>query len=145
MNIQPFDLNKHHCDVAVLKCIDFRFRESDQQFICEQFQVTKFDLLAWPGAAKSIVHDEVMREKNITAVKNVCVGLHSIKKLVILNHWDCGGYGGSKGFTSPEAEQEAYSQDLLQAKEIISAAIPGIEIILAYSRYEGEALEYHLI
>jgi|GEM_PF-896033 len=145
MEIQGFELTKHHCDLAVLKCIDFRFREVDQLFITEQFGVTDFDLVAWPGAAKSVVHDEVMRKKVVTTIKNVCCELHGIKKLVILNHWDCGGYGGSKAFVSTEAEVAAYCSDLTQAKQALEAHLSGVEIVTAYSQMSDSGLQYHII
>lgn len=142
MELQKFILEKHHCDIAVLKCIDFRFREADQQFIQEQFGVTDFDLIAWPGAAKSVAHDETMRANIIATVKNVCCNLHSVKKLIVLNHWDCGGYGGSQAFASADAEAAAYEQDLRQAKSILENQVPGVEIVVAYSRFSGAGLQY---
>ncbi len=139
------DLNKHHCELAVIKCIDFRFREVDQQFINQQFRLEDFDLIAWPGAAKAIVHDDIMREKMIATIKNVCCGLHTIKKLVILNHWDCGGYGGSKAFASAEAEAAAYETDLRQAKEVLQTQLTGVEILMAYSRGTDTGVTYKIL
>ncbi|MFH0873994.1 MAG: carbonic anhydrase [Candidatus Komeilibacteria bacterium] len=140
-----FNLDRHHCDLAVLKCIDFRFREADQKFIQETFGVRDFDLITWPGAAKAIVTDELMREQTVNVLKNVCIGLHGIKKLVILNHWDCGGYGGSKAFASAEVEADTYNKDLIQAKQLLETHLAGVEIILAFSRSSDSGLNYQVL
>lgn len=143
--LNPINLSKHHCDLAVIKCIDFRFRQADQQFIEHQFGVTDFDLIGWPGAAKAVVHDEAMREKMTSTVKNVCSGLHAIKKLVILNHWDCGGYGGSQAFSSVDEEAATYESDLRQARDILQPELVGIEIIMAYSRAAEGGVTYIIV
>ena len=145
MTNQLFELNKHHCELAVLKCIDFRFREADQRFISQQFGVSDFDLIAWPGAAKSIVHDQAMRDNLAATIQNVCCDLHGVKRLVLLNHWDCGGYGGSRAFASAAAEAEIYRNDLRQARELLQPNLPQVEIILAFSQMSDSGLDYQIL
>ena len=101
-------LNKHECPLAVIKCVDWRFRESDQEFIYKGLGFEDFDLYAWPGAAKEVLKDNGFKRSFTEKVVAVSKNLHNIKKLLLLWHWDCGGYGGSKAFKTPEEEQETY-------------------------------------
>ncbi|MCR4280529.1 MAG: hypothetical protein NUV82_03845 [Candidatus Komeilibacteria bacterium] len=136
----------HHCDLAVIKCIDFRFRESDQEFIRSTFSTEDFDMFAWPGAAKQSLDSSIWKNDFIAKVKNVCIGLHGVRKLVLLWHWDCGGYGGSKAFASESAEESKYRSDLQTVKDSLVKHLPDLEIEMAYSKAIAEdELEYTLI
>ncbi|PIR07095.1 MAG: hypothetical protein COV55_01550 [Candidatus Komeilibacteria bacterium CG11_big_fil_rev_8_21_14_0_20_36_20] len=145
--IVPNDnLNEHHCPLAVIKCIDFRFRKSDQEFIEEALGYDKFDLFAWPGSGKEILNDNGFKTSFIEKVVSVSKNLHGVEKLLLLWHWDCGGYGGSKNFSSAEEEEETYKKDLLRAKEILAKELPDdLEIIMAYSRAHPQGLEYIIV
>ena len=138
------DFCEHHCPLAVVKCTDFRFREADQKFIEKHLGVKRFDLFVWPGSAKQLISDTVFRKALIEKIVSVSIERHGIKKLLLLWHWDCGAYGGSPAFDSPEKEEERYRRDLLSAREILQLApeFQKIDIILSYSKLGPQGLEY---
>jgi carbonic anhydrase len=126
--------NVHHCEAVVLTCIDFRFWRETLEFIENELGIKTFDFSSLPGAAKAI--NESAGDNDI-AVKCISVpcDLHSAKKIVIVNHEDCGAYGGSAKFNGDqEAEFEFHIKELKKAKEKISAKYPRKEIILAYAK-----------
>jgi len=71
--------------------------------------------------------------------------LHHVEKIVIVNHADCGAYGGSKQFNGDlEAEQRFHEGELRKAKEKILAQYPGKEVILVYAKLvdEGGSIDF---
>ena len=137
------NLGKHECPLAVIKCIDFRFRESDQEFVAKHLGFADFDLFAWPGAAKDVLKNNGFKTDFIAKVVAVSKNLHNVSKLLLLWHWDCGGYGGSKAFAGAEEEEVAYTKDLRAVRDILAAELPDdMEIIMAYSKAVPQGLEY---
>ncbi|MDP2812185.1 MAG: hypothetical protein Q8O32_00640 [bacterium] len=140
------NLNKHECPLAVIKCVDFRFRESDQEYVVKGLGYKDFDLYAWPGSAKDVLKNNGFKVSFIEKIVAVSKNLHNVKKLLLLWHWDCGAYGGSKNFKSPELEEEQYKKDLSIVKNMLLSELPNdLEIIMAYSKAVPQGLEYILV
>ncbi len=134
----------HKCEAVVLACIDFRFWKETMRFIEEELGIKTYDFPKIPGAAKAI--NDCQNEVDVP-IK--CIGvpcdLHHAQKIVIVNHADCGAYGGSAEFKGDvEAEQKFHEGELRRAKEKISRYFPGKEIILAYAKLVdgGESVEF---
>ena len=125
--------NIHSCEAVVLSCIDFRFWKETAEFVETELGIKNFDFPSLPGAAKAIndcLNDEDVAMKCI----DVPCMLHHAKKIVIVNHEDCGAYGGSAKFQSAEEEQKFHESELKKAKEKISQKYPEKEYILVYAK-----------
>lgn len=125
--------NIHACEAAVLTCIDFRFWRETLEFIEKELGIKSFDFPSLPGAAKAI------NECAVGDIAMQCISvpcdLHHVKKLVIVNHQDCGAYGGSKVFGGNEAEEQKFhEEELKKAKAKVLNKYPGLEIILVYAK-----------
>lgn len=134
----------HSCEAVVLCCIDFRFWRETLEFAEKELGLKDFDFPSLPGAAKAI------NEKSDLALGCVQVpcDLHHVKKIVIVNHADCGAYGGSSKFNGDsEAEQKFHEEELQKAKGIISEKYPGKEVILVYAKLVdgGENIEFMVL
>ncbi len=134
----------HSCDAVVLACIDFRFWRETMQFVEEELGIKSYDFPKLPGAAKAI--NECVGDGEVPMK---CIGvpcdLHHVSKIVIVNHADCGAYGGSAKFKGDiEAEQLFHEGELRRAREKILKFYPGKEIILAYAKLvdEEENIEF---
>lgn len=138
-------MEKHHCSTVVVGCIDFRFREANDAFIEEGLGEKDFDTINFPGGGKNFVADTPERESFVKAIEKVCVDLHGVKRIVLLNHWDCGAYGGSKHFHDAAEEEETHKADLERAKDFLQGRFPDLEIVTAYNKLNGDSLEYHVI
>jgi len=137
--------NIHSCEAVVLCCIDFRFWRETVEFAenppAGGLGLKDFDFPSLPGAAKAI------NEKSDLALGCVSVpcDLHHAKKIVIVNHSDCGAYGGSSKFNGDsEAEQKFHEEELQKARSIISEKYPDKEVILVYAKLvdDGENIEF---
>lgn len=131
--------NIHSCEAVVLCCIDFRFWRETMEFVenppAGGLGLKDFDFPSLPGAAKAI------NEKSDLALGCVSVpcDLHHAKKIVIVNHSDCGAYGGSSKFNGDsEAEQKFHEEELQKAKNIILEKYPDKEVILIYAKLVDE-------
>jgi hypothetical protein len=131
--------NIHSCDAVVLCCIDFRFWKETVEFVEKSppaggLGIKSFDFPSLPGAAKAI--NDCMDENDV-AMR--CIGvpcdLHHAKKIVIINHEDCGAYGGSAKFNGDsEAEQKFHESELQKAEAKIAEKYPDKEYILVYAK-----------
>jgi len=137
--------NIHSCEAVVLACIDFRFWKETMKFVEEELGIKSYDFPKLPGAAKSI--NDCLSEVDV-AMK--CIGipcdLHQAQKIVIVNHADCGAYGGSVQFNGDlEAEQRFHEGELRKAKEKILSQYPGKEVILVYAKLVDEGGNIYFI
>lgn len=111
------------------------------EFAEKELGLKEFDFPSLPGAAKAI------NEKSDLALGCISVpcDLHHAKKIVIVNHSDCGAYGGSVKFNGDAgAEQKFHEEELQKAKDIILERYSDREIILVYAKLvdDGENIEF---
>ena len=135
--------NIHACEAVVLTCIDFRFWRQTVEFIEKELGIKSFDFPSLPGAAKAI--NEAAPGDIAMQCVSVPHDLHHIKKLVIINHQDCGAYGGGKVFNGDEAaEQKFHEEELKKAKTKILAKYPDLQVILVYVKLSdaSESIEF---
>ncbi len=125
----------HSCEALVLTCIDFRFWRESLEYIEKETGIKTFDFPSLPGSAKAI--NESTDEPNDLAMQCISVpcDLHHAKKIIIINHEDCGAYGGSKMFNNDrEAEQKFHENELRKARDIVKNKYSDKEIILLYAK-----------
>lgn len=137
--------NIHSCEAVVLSCIDFRFREETQKFVEEELGIKSFDLASVPGAAKAI-NDSTSGADIIWQCLGVPCNLHHAGKIVVVNHQDCGAYGGSEKFgDDSQTELEFHAAELKKAKVMILEKFSDREVILAYAKLSDDKNEVEFI
>lgn len=131
----------HHCEALAIFCIDFRFWKKTLNFIKEKLKIKSFDVLALAGGAKNLASpkEEIYRKIVIENLK-ISISLHKIKKIILVNHEDCGAYGGSKRFESLEKEISFHKKELLKAKKILKRIFPN-QTIFAFFVGKKKILE----
>ncbi|MDP2934039.1 MAG: hypothetical protein Q8N81_08015 [bacterium] len=118
----------HSAEALVLTCIDFRFHEQIVKLLHER-GINSFDLKCDAGAVKYLVSDEkpAVRDwilENIEIAKR----LHHISQVVLINHYDCGAYGGNSAFESDEAQLVFHREQLAAARTKILVAYPDLAV-----------------
>lgn len=139
----PFKKGEHDCEAAVIFCVDFRFWRETLNFLQEELKLDSFDLWTTPGCAKGILDEasgQIIKEK----IKAVSAGLHHIKKIILVNHADCGAYGGRQAFPSIEEEKQTHLQDLTKAREMLQVELLDLEIVAAYADLDPEQKEVEI-
>jgi len=143
MKLQFKFKNVHLCEAVVLTCIDFRFWREILEFIEKELGIKSFDFPSLPGAAKAI-NECADGDVSMQCISVPC-DLHHVKKAVIINHQDCGAYGGSKVFKGDDtAEQSFHEAELNKAKAKILARYPDLKVILIYAKLvdDGENIDF---
>lgn len=131
----------HSCEAVVLTCIDFRFWKETLKFAEQELKIKNFDFPSLPGAAKAINEGSNLAMSCIS----VPCELHHAKKIVIVNHQDCGAYGGSSKFGGDaEAEKKFHEEELKKAKSKVLEKYPDREVVLIYAQLVdgGENIEF---
>lgn len=122
----------HTCTGAVLHCIDFRLGPPVKEWLEKEGHLGDCDIISHAGATK----DMTVPLAQIELSKR----LHDVSKIVLMNHTDCGAYGGREAFDSDEDETETHFKAMNDAKEKILAVHSGVEVrtVLAHIGKNGE-------
>lgn len=115
-------MNNHACEAIIVTCIDFRFQEYINKWISENFAPKTYDRVAIAGG----VFDSAYILKQVETSKR----LHHIKKVVFINHEDCGAYGEA-------GTPEKHAEDLKNASSKIKEQYPGLEVNTYYLCLDG--------
>lgn len=118
----------HTCSSLLMQCIDFRFGKKMKEFMEQNGLLGDADLVSMAGAAKNIVNPET----RAFALRQIEISkdLHGMKVVHLVNHTDCGAYGGKKAFADDKVEYEKLTGDLKEAREIVKTKWPELEVKL---------------
>ncbi|OGE25531.1 hypothetical protein A3C26_02370 [Candidatus Daviesbacteria bacterium RIFCSPHIGHO2_02_FULL_39_12] len=112
----------HKAEAVVVTCIDFRLQEIINKWISKYLQPKTYDRVAWAGGVKNL--DQILEQVEISQ------RLHHIKKVVLINHEDCGAYG-------QEDTAQKHAEDLTSAKTKIQEQFPNLETETYYLHLDG--------
>lgn len=122
--------NTHHCQALILLCIDFRFWQTTLEFVKNKLKIKSFDILALAGGAKSLASPtKKIYQQTVLGNIKISVDLHQIQKIILVNHQDCGAYGGSQRFKSLKEEITFRQKELQKAKKFLSKIYPKLKVI----------------
>ena len=122
----------HHCQAAVLHCIDFRFQEAIDQFLAKQGLNGNTDRIGIAGGVKNM--GEMFNELSISE------RLHQVQEMYLINHQDCGAYGPETA-KDADVELQTHKSDLLTAKTIIHEKFPNVNVKAYFLTLEMEFVE----
>ena len=114
---------KRFTDAVVVHCIDFRLQKYLDPWLQEHFGHDNYNRVALAGGV--LESDSILKQVEISN------RLHNIKKVVLINHEDCGAYGKTGTF-------ERHSQDLLEARQKVEALFPNLDVETYYLHLSGE-------
>lgn len=122
----------HNCKSLIAHCIDFRLGKAIKDYLERVGLLGDCDEVSVAGGVKNT--DFLLGQIDIS------VNLHKIQEVILCNHTDCGAYGGSKAFGSPEEENNFHVAELKKAREMISAKYPSltVKMMLAKIQPSGE-------
>lgn len=126
----------------VICCSDGRFVDATLNFVVEKLNIKEKDLLILPG---SIAFCSSLNEKNLIDRTNLLIEKHSIKKIIIFSHIDCGFY---KSKFLNKQEQEIINkqiEDLKKAKNYFLKRYPYITIESYFAGLEKNKIVFDKI
>ncbi len=113
----------HNCPALLVSCIDFRVQKTVEDWARQNLGEKQYDRVALAGGAKDF--PAIMNQIDLS------VKLHAIKKLVLMNHQDCGAYGH-------EGTEEIHRRDLLAAAQTVTSKYPFLKIETYFVHLDGQ-------
>ena len=116
--------------------MDFRLGSAIRDYLNENSLYNDVDIISMAGAAKGLNSEPAgALEGQIDLSKR----LHTINTVILMNHTDCGGYGGRGAFDSTEAEREHHLAELENAASRLKEKYPELTIkkVLADIKEDG--------
>lgn len=112
----------HSIDALVVTCIDHRFVGITSEYLAKNN--LDYDLIAYPGASKSIylLFDAIA----------VSIRLHTPKKIMIIDHEDCGAFGDDNSI-------ETHQKSLSTASKLLNVKFPLIPVEALIAKFDGVA------
>ena len=134
-------MQAHNCTSLVLHCIDFRFGKALKNYLDDKGYAGDSDLVVVAGAVKNIVDPKEPTDAEFVLRQiDISKRLHEIKQVVLVNHTDCGAYGGRSAFNSKEDELNRHVGDLKKAAAMIHQKYPDVVVKLALAMIEPDGL-----
>lgn len=123
----------HEASTLVISCVDFRFRDEIERFLREElYLLDDYDEVALPGASLAFVQKEHKEwGKTIEDTVGILKKLHHIKRVIFLDHMQCGAYKliqGAEATKSRDLELVAHKQTLSKAKQMMNKKFPDLEV-----------------
>lgn len=132
----------HKAKALILHCIDFRFQQPIQKFLADKGLLGLADIVSLAGSAKNFVNPAMPSDREFLMRQvDISVKLHEIEKILIVNHQDCGAYGGSKSFANFEHEEREYKEDMKALKQAILEKYPNVAVEMYIALMEGDVVE----
>jgi carbonic anhydrase len=128
----------YRSDAAIILCFDDRFRLGFDKFL-KRIGISNSDRIRIAGGAKSLASPERESDREFVLDQvRKSIRLHHTKRVILMVHSDCGGYGGLAAFRGDAAaEARHHEQELQRAAECLGQAIPGIETKAYFVDFEG--------
>ena len=107
-----------------------------------------FDVISLAGAGKDLVDGIAEVKDNFIKHINVSVALHSVSKIILFHHSDCGAYAQSYQFNSLDEEKEKQLNDMKKEKEIIQKKFPLVDIVFLWGELKdskGKNIAFEII
>ena len=129
------------CDVLVLTCIDYRFPHLVCDYLDNLGLIGNYDIFTLPGASLGACCPEYPHwNETLEEVINLALDIHSIKKIIVINHEECGAFQKLRGV--PDKKIDEILMHKSQAKiayEWLEAHFPQLDIDLIYMDLKGKA------
>lgn len=112
----------HTCSAIVVTCIDFRLQKYIEAWLTKHVGDHQYDRVAWAGGVIDL--PGIIKQIEISS------RLHHIKKVVLINHEDCGAYEVS-------GSPEKHARDLRNAKKEVEIKFPNLNVDTYYLHLDG--------
>lgn len=112
----------HHCSAIVVTCIDFRFQKFIEEWMNKTLGEGQYDRVAWAGGVFDLAG--ILKQIEISN------RLHGIKKVILVNHEDCGAYGEA-------GTPKRHAADLSDVAAKIMALYPHLSVETYYLHLDG--------
>lgn len=125
----------------VIHCADGRLMADIYEWLRNKDVVGHCDELSFAGGCKDLVSPQKESDRDYLLRQ---IGklreLHGTQRIFLMNHTDCGAYGGAHAWQGEE-EFAKHAADLKKAAEIIKSQWPDMEVQMVVLIMEGDRVK----
>ncbi len=123
----------HKASTLLISCVDFRLRDETEKLMRINFGLLDdYDEIVMPGASLALVsQDHPHWKKTVEDIVEILKKLHHIKRVILLDHRDCGAYKlimGHEHTKNHESETKMHREVLSKAKSTIETKFPQLKV-----------------
>ena len=124
-------MTAHDAKAVLVTCMDFRFINDEISHMKDKGYDVNFDGFVLAGVSIGINQNKYPEwAKTFFEHIELSKKLHHIKKVVLLDHLDCGAYKlFASEFTTEEEERELHVKELKIAAEKIRTKFPDLKVV----------------
>ena len=131
-----------HCDVLLLSCMDYRLMDEVAAYMDGRGLKDGYDHVILAGASLGALTDKRPAwGKTFWEHLDAAIQLHAIKKVMVIDHKDCGAYRlflGEAAVSTPARELGAHELYLRKLRAGISKRHPKLEVELGLMGLDGK-------
>ena len=129
-------------DALLLNCIDYRLAAATTRYMTEHQMEGKYDQFILAGAALGVENRKFPDwGRTFWDHVQVAIDLHKIRRIIVMDHRDCGFYRGIHGkdlAADPKEEFEVHAAQMHIVKTDIVRRHPGLEVELLLMGLDGK-------
>ena len=128
-------IERNRCSTLIVTCSDFRFKSAERRFAEAGGLVDDYDLIALPGAARSLVQPRsaAMREA-LWEEMAILWNAHQYTRVLLVNHVSCRAYDD---LATPDNEHAIHTDHLQRAIGVVEGMFSGVSAEPHLVTYEG--------
>lgn len=131
------------CTALVITCSDFRFKSTERSFAESLGLADDYDLIARPGAVRSIVHPRTVGARDtMTEEIRLLWTAHQFGRIVLVNHLSCRAYDD---IATPDTELATHTEHLHRAVPLVEAMCSGLKAEAYLLQFDGAELQVRRI
>ncbi len=140
---------KHTASTLLISCVDFRLRDKTEKLMIEKFNLLDdYDEVSIPGASLALTKDAHLNWKEmVEEMIDMLRKLHHIKRIILLDHRDCGAFKlikGSKHTTTRELETQTHLEVMQEAKKSLQSKFSHLEVYTMLLDLDGSVEDLKL-
>jgi carbonic anhydrase len=129
-------------EALLLSCMDFRLVDKTERYMIKHGLKDKYDYVVLPGASLGVITDKYPDwNKTFWEELELSIELHHIKKVILLDHRDCGAYKqllGEDLALKPVEETKIHTAQLNKLREMINKQYAKLEVEMLLMSLNGE-------
>lgn len=131
-----------HTDALLLSCMDYRLLDETERYMTDRGLRDKYDHVILAGASLGATTEKYPSwNQAFWEHLEVAIKLHGIKKVILLDHRDCGAYKtilGEDFSKDPAREKMVHTGKLTALSKIIKVKYPDLAIELLLMDLSGK-------
>jgi len=132
----------HEASTLVISCVDFRFQDENAYLLNNVLGLLDdYDNIMLPGGSLALASKKYQSwQKSIEEITPLLKKLHKIKRIILLDHRDCGAYGlafGKDHMSSKEKELKLHKEVMFKAKKFMEKKFPDLKVYCMLMGLDG--------